>query len=498
MRLIRGCLIICASRPDTLAGLQPLYQAVTHGCLAGRQQEACVDVYRDRIKRGAEAYSSKKLGAFGANLGAVATFFDQPWSRLSPNLSEPEQSWLLSEAAFRLRALGRLTEAVEPMRVSGEMDVKSEEWKGAAISYSNLNELELTLGMLDAAVADGRRAVEYADRREDAFQKIVNRTAAAALHQRGELDSPQHREARDLFVQAEQMQAERQPQFPLLYSLQGFKYVDLILAPAERATWQCILHQPPGASPRFRDSFADNNTDAPGQEPDASAWRLMADEKKAVLAACDEATRRATQTLEWATRNKLSLLTIALDHLSLARASLYRAILESEPHAVRASEPVSGKALAAGDTPENAAENRRLAPGRSQDKPPDADTSLWDVATSELHQALNGLRKAGDVEFVVRARLTAAMLESLRGGDGIDRALAHLDEAQQIATRGPMPLYLADIHLTRARVAGRLRGEVGSLKIDAKAELVEARRLIEKHHYHRRLPELRDAEAALL
>ena len=47
---------LCAStehRPDTLLGLQPLYQAVTHGCLAGRQPEAREKVYRDRILRGA-------------------------------------------------------------------------------------------------------------------------------------------------------------------------------------------------------------------------------------------------------------------------------------------------------------------------------------------------------------------------------------------------------------------------------------------------------------
>ena len=30
----------------------------------------------------------------------------------------------------------------------------------------------------------------------------------------------------------ERMQAERQPQFPLLYSVQGFQYADLLLAPA--------------------------------------------------------------------------------------------------------------------------------------------------------------------------------------------------------------------------------------------------------------------------
>ena len=38
--------------PGTLAGLQSLYQAVRHGCLAGMQVEARRDVYRDRILRG--------------------------------------------------------------------------------------------------------------------------------------------------------------------------------------------------------------------------------------------------------------------------------------------------------------------------------------------------------------------------------------------------------------------------------------------------------------
>ena len=39
-------------RPEGLAGLQPLYQAVAHGCKAGLYQEACVEVYDDRILRG--------------------------------------------------------------------------------------------------------------------------------------------------------------------------------------------------------------------------------------------------------------------------------------------------------------------------------------------------------------------------------------------------------------------------------------------------------------
>jgi hypothetical protein len=86
-------------RPDTLEGLQPLYQAVVHGCHTARQQEACDEVYLDRILRGTGNdgfYSTKKLGAFGADLGAVACFFDPLWSRVSPALTEANQGWLLN------------------------------------------------------------------------------------------------------------------------------------------------------------------------------------------------------------------------------------------------------------------------------------------------------------------------------------------------------------------------------------------------------------------
>jgi hypothetical protein len=91
-RLFEHLLASVEHRPDTLEGLQPLYQAVRHGCQAGRQQEACVKVYRDRINRGTGPdgfYSSKKLGAIGADLGAVACFFESPWSRARRRSRKP-------------------------------------------------------------------------------------------------------------------------------------------------------------------------------------------------------------------------------------------------------------------------------------------------------------------------------------------------------------------------------------------------------------------------
>jgi hypothetical protein len=215
----------------TLEDLQPLYQAVSHGCQAGMQQEACDKVYFDRILRRQEEYSRRKLGAFGSDLGAAACFFEQPWRRVSPALTNADQAWLLNEAAFRLRALGRLTEALEPMRAGLEMAVKQGDWRNSAIYASNLSQLELTLGDLALAAADAEQSETYAERSRDAFQRMSKHANYAdALHQAGRRD-----EAEACFREAEVMQAGHRPEYPLLYSLPGFQYCDLLLATAERA-----------------------------------------------------------------------------------------------------------------------------------------------------------------------------------------------------------------------------------------------------------------------
>ena len=55
-----------------------------------------------------------------------------------------------------------------------------------------------------------------------------------------------------------------------------------------------------------------------------------------------------------------------------------------------------------------------------------------------------------------------------------------------------MPLFLADIHLYRARLFWRR-----DIPVAPQHELAEARRLIFRHGYLRRKEELEDAEAAL-
>src|SRR5262249_1721076 len=152
--------------------------------------------------------------------GAIACFFDSPWNRISPSLSEAAQAWLLNLAALNLRALGRLTEAFEPMRAGIELATRLGNWRQAAIVACNLSELELTLGEVAGAVGDAEQAGTYADRSGDAEMRMIMRTTSAdALHQAG-----RRAEAATLFREAEQMQKEMQPDYPQLYTVSGFQY----------------------------------------------------------------------------------------------------------------------------------------------------------------------------------------------------------------------------------------------------------------------------------
>ena len=216
-------------QPDNLEEMQPLFRAVAHGCAAGLHQQALEEVYWPRIQRSDKDYLTAQLGAFSDELATLAHFFAIPWDTPAAGLTEDDQAAALSWAGFSLRALGRLREAQQPMQAGEDMSVEQEDWKGAAQDASNLSELQLTLGEVEAAVASGKRSVDHAERSEDLFQRMARRTTHAdALHQYGESDA-----ALELFQAAEALQKQRQPEYPQLYSLWGYRYCDLLLALGE-------------------------------------------------------------------------------------------------------------------------------------------------------------------------------------------------------------------------------------------------------------------------
>jgi len=261
--------------PDTLQEMAPLYAAVLHGCQAGLHKKAYDEVYVKRIRRENEHFVVRKLGAFGADLAAISNFFDIPYMQLV-NLSEDNKGWLLNAAGFRLRALGRLVEAAQPMEAALETTIRLKDWNNAARYASNLSELYLTIGDVTQALTYAEQSVGLADKSEAEFTRITNRTQLGdKLHHAGFLSK-----AEVAFREAEEMQKKHQTDFPLLYAFQGFYYCDLLLSQG-------------------------NYT---------------------------EVERRASQTLKWGKtylQQGGSLLWIAVDNLSLGRAQLLQSQRES-------------------------------------------------------------------------------------------------------------------------------------------------------------------------
>lgn len=419
---------------------------MVYGCHAGMQQEAYESVYLQRIlRRGTgprDYYSIYRLGAFGADLSAVACFFDPPWQRISSNLTLPAQAWLFNQAAFHLRALGRLIEAREPMRVALDMCVDQRAWRNASIVASNLSWLELTLGEVAAAIRDSQHAVAHADRSGDAFYRMdIRTTHAEALHQAGRRE-----EAKARYAEAETMQAEREPDCPLLHSAQGFRYCDLLLADVERVVWQQLFL---GSTPAWHTEL--EPTRAPTRAT-GSLWSALDEGSVApnsLWDICHSVSNRAAKSMEITVRNGW-LLDIGHDHLTLARAELYLAILQGEP-----------------STGEHA------------------------------NLALDFLRRAGRQDGLSRSLLTHALWRAASGN--FESSRDDLDEAFDIAERGPMRLDLADIHLHRARLFGLVASrpkEYPSEWVSPRDDLDKAHNLIDACGYRRRREELADAEAA--
>ncbi|HEY0762463.1 MAG TPA: DUF4062 domain-containing protein [Pyrinomonadaceae bacterium] len=416
---------LCDTTPDkeepTLEELQPLYQAIIHGCCAGLQQEACI-VYRDRIRRKDEQYSLLRLNAYGSDLGAMANFFETPWSTVSPGIVEPgAQAWLLTDSSYCLRALGRLMEALEPVRSGLAMRLKDQNWKQASIAAYNLSDIEVTIGKIEDAVIDAQRATEYADQSKDVLQQIFNRAAYAnALHQAG-----REVQAEEPLRQAQKMQAGLQPEYPVLYSLQGFRQCDLLLQSAERSAWRRTLD--PGV-----------------QVPSLEILGVV--------------FNRAVDALKfYELHDNPRLLDFALERLTLARAALYQAVIVDE---ILQVERERANLRAAVD---DAVESLRI--------------------TNAIHHLPRGLLTRSWFRFITDTRT------------GTGSAQEDLDEAWDIAERGPMKLFMADIHLYRARLFFREKEYPWE---SAEADLKAARKLIEQCGYWRRKEELEDAERVIL
>lgn len=263
--------------PDTIEEMMPLYLAVVHGCQAGRHQEVA-EMFWKRIRRQTEAFSLKKLGAFGIDLAAISNFFDLTWNKPASGIIGSFKAFILNAAGFDLRALGRLSEAAQPIQSSLEVSIVQENWINAARATGNLSELYLTLGNIAQAKKYAKKSIYLADKTPHTITCIDNRIYLAnVLLQEGNIS-----EAESLFRKAEKMLKEMLHEYPLLYSTACFRYCDLLMS---QRKYQMVLS-------------------------------------------------RASQTIEWEMGR---ILDIALDNLSIGRAHLLQDIHEKKYDYTRAA-----------------------------------------------------------------------------------------------------------------------------------------------------------------
>jgi nucleoside phosphorylase len=378
--------------PETIEEMVPLYSAVVHGCLAGRYEEALREVFWSRIKRGEVAFNSRFLGAFGSEVAMLSAFFDPPWEHLAAKLNEPGRAYVLNAAGFALRALGRLSEAAQLIRMGLELRVSQNDWRNSATSAINLSEISQVRGDLEEALAYARRSVECADKGAGAHvQDMARSTVADALLALGrQVEAVAH------FKEARHMRGERVQETQLASSAFGwtdeFSYFDFLMDQAEDA----------------------------------------------------DVLKRIPRTLNQRQEKYSLLLDVALHHISLGRAHLL---------AIRRG---NGGNL--------------------------AQTAV------HLKEALEGLRRAGPLEFIPLGLLARADLHT-HTGDHV-RARTDLDEALTLATRCGFRLHEADTHLAYARLH-----LAESNPAEARASLARARDVIQKTGYHRRDEELARLEA---
>jgi len=418
---------LCATTKEgdrpTLEDFQPLYQAVAHGCQGELCEITYSDVYRRRIVKSTDGvnsyYSTLKLGAFGSDLAAIRCFFESSWNDPGKGLEEESQAWLLNQAALRLRALGRITEARESLEIAMRL-LKS--WPQSVFFSAvavNLNAVELLLGNIQAAVICAQEGLQCSEQIKELFSQLSCRTSLGfALHQLGMSSDAQRIYSGSLLLE------EGASDYTKLYSSRGFRWFDFALANAEKY-----------------------------------AWRIWCGFNVSMISATIQSLYNLEKTVQeaqsYAGKEKL-LMELGLNSLCLAKISYYRESMES-----------SGGGFS----------NAQLAIGYAND-------------------AVRWLSIAGRRDYLPISLLFRSWLRFLTGArTGPDSAQADLDEAWEIAERGPMRLFQADIRLHRARLFFR---EPEYPWESPAADLAAAETLINTCGYHRRDEELADAKRAIL
>lgn len=295
-------------------------------------------------------------------------------------------------------------------------------------NWENAFEGANTLSELTLALGEVERAVAFGKQSVDLADRCDN--AFYSVFSRSTLADALHQagcwEESAEAFREAEALQEDKLQYPRLDSLWGYRYCDLLLSRREPED---------GAGP-----------DGLAEDPEMA---------RRFREACWEVGMWAAEALKIELSVPLRLLDIPLNHLGLGRAFLGLYLTAPRP----------------------------AAPGEEAEE-------VFGKAAEHLDHAVEGLRRAGIEEFIVRGLLGRAALRRLRSD--LPAAESDLSEALEIAERGSMRLHECDAHLEWARLC-RQRGD----RDGAKQHTARARKLVEETGYGRRRREVEWLERQL-
>jgi hypothetical protein len=285
------------------------------------------------------------------------------------------------------------------------------------------------------------------------------------------------------FREAEAMQQERQPQYPLLYSLQGYRYCELLLADVCLRIGNLLAgsssqvagrspDRPTGTTEGLPESAvgrpAVSDVDGSGDPPTTGSdnvtegapaaqrsVRPTADGRSKLQSEIESLRNRAETTLRYLHEfTNMGILDFALNHLTLGRTWQLSARLES----ARSSGLSPSSPVASSDQ-----EPSELRPDREI---PVVAESPYSQAEHHVTQSVTLLRQAGSQEFIAQGLLhRAALWREMLSFNGkpeataseqsantdacglplneelLARAERDLSEAETIAERGSMLIW---------------------------------------------------------
>ncbi|MCX6872670.1 MAG: HNH endonuclease [Verrucomicrobia bacterium] len=231
----RLCEHLCVTTLDkpqpALEDLQPLFQAVAHGCQAG-QYERAWGVYWDRIIQKKVSFHGRAVGASPAFLSCLAAFYDRAWDQPTPSLPNWLQASLLRETGHFLFVLGRLEEAKEVLK-SALTAFDGLNPKGSRHKWDDVATVARLLAELCLITGDMEEAMKYASKsvaivRDHHLDRVVDQAELARIC--GYTGNKSNRDkAHELFHETEESWKSKHPKDGYLTSFSGFWNCELLL-----------------------------------------------------------------------------------------------------------------------------------------------------------------------------------------------------------------------------------------------------------------------------